>query len=610
MLVTLSFSKVSKEKICEFQAGVDALMKESQNHTFEEKNFDTNLHVEADPKHYDFVIVGAGAAGSVIANRLSAKHYKVLLLEAGGPETPYTQIPKLAHLLHNTDYNWGYLTTPQKNTCRGMIDNICAIAAGKALGGSTAINDMYCTRGNREDYNQWAAMGNHGWSYDDLLPYFKKLEDAFVKPFDPVYRHRGGPFHIEHPRYWTEITNGSLSAGKELGFDNIDFNAKNQLGMGRTQLSTKRGKRHSTAQAYLVPARKRSNLVIKPFSHVTKLLIDSESKEATGVEFFAKGKLYAAKAQKEVILSAGAISTAQILKLSGIGPREELDKFDIPVVAELNVGRRFIDHVAFIGLSLFYKNTTLGKEDETDEIIEYLQKGKGPLSVPGSETVAYFKTDASNHRKRYPDIELFFYSEKPSPTANSFRFKPEILESFKSLANKKILQIGVMLVHPQSIGTVLLKDKDPFHHPLVDPNSLSDPDDEDFRTLLAGIKRGLSFAGTDVFKKMNLVVNDYKIAGCEDHEWGSDDYWKCAIKLLTISLHHVMGTARMGPKSDKDAIVDNKLRVYGVQKLRVADASVLPVTISGHTMIPSIMIGEKASDLILQKWKAKEVPQD
>ncbi|KAJ3664209.1 hypothetical protein Zmor_008396 [Zophobas morio] len=562
------------------------------------------------PKHYDFIIVGAGAAGSVIANRLSAKHYKVLLLEAGGPETPYTQIPKLGHFLYNTGYNWGYLTTPQKHICRGMIDNKCDMAAGKALGGSTAINNMYCTRGNREDYNKWAAMGNHGWSYDDLLPYFKKLEDAFVKPFDPVYRHRGGPFHIEHPRYWTDITNGSLSAGKELGFDNIDFNAKEQFGMGRTQLSTKRGKRHSTAQAYLVPARKRPNLVIKPFSHVTKLLIDSESKEATGVEFFTNGKLYAAKAEKEVILCAGAINTAQILKLSGIGPREELDKLGIPVVAKLNVGRRFKNHVSFLGLGLIYKNTTLAKEDETAEIIEYLQKGKGPLSVPGTETIAYFKTGASGHKRRYPDIEFFFHNENPAITAKSFRFKPEILESFKSLGNKRILEIGVMLTHPQSTGTVLLKDKDPFHHPLVDPNSLSDPDDEDFRTLLAGIKKGLNFADTEAFKKMNLVVNKYKIAGCEDHEWGSDDYWKCAIKLLTVSVHHVTGTARMGPKCDKDAVVDNKLSVYGVEKLRVADASVIPITISGHTMIPSIMIGEKASDLILQKWKAKGTPQN
>ncbi|KAJ3664213.1 hypothetical protein Zmor_008400 [Zophobas morio] len=609
-LVLSSPFQLTEKYIEDFKAGIEALKKQIKEHHFTQENIETKVdnssEIITDPEHYDFIIIGAGAAGSVIANRLTEKpEWKVLLLEAGGPETPFTQIPKLAHLLQNTDYNWGYVTTPQKNWCKGMIDNQCAIAGGKALGGSTAINGMLYTRGNAKDYDKWADLGNDGWCYDDVLSYFKKAEDADLKHFDHKYHNRGGPFHIEHPQYLTHISESSLAAGKELGLDTIDFNGKEQIGLGITQIISKHGKRQSTAQAYLEPAKKRHNLIIKPFSHVTKILISPHTKEATGVEFIHDGKLHVANAEKEVILSAGTINTAQILMLSGIGPKEQLEKHDIPVVSALNVGKHFKDHIAFFALDLIY-NGTEPEEPELDEVVEYLKNGKGPLTTTGCEVLGYIQTEVSKDKAHHPDIELFFYNKKlsSSPPTNPFRLKPEVHESlWKPVDGKKALNIGVMLAHPKSTGTVVLKNKDPLHHPLVDPNQLSDPDDEDLHTLLAGIKKAVSFADTEALKKLDLVFNEHQVAGCEDHEWGTDDYWKCAIKHLTISLRHVTGTARMGPKGDEDAVVDNKLNVYGVHKLRVADASVIPVTITGHTMAASIMIGEKASDLIKESWK-------
>ncbi|RZC43261.1 glucose dehydrogenase [FAD, quinone]-like, partial [Asbolus verrucosus] len=603
--------KLTEEYVEEFKSGIAALKKIAHEHTFKEENFDHSLYNTSealdDPTEYDFIIIGAGASGSVLANRLSERpEWKVLVLEAGAPETPFTQIPHLGRLLQNTDYNWAYVTTPQKNWCKGMINNQCAIAGGKALGGGTAINGMLYTRGNAKDYDLWADQGNDGWCYNDVLPYFKKAEDADLEDFDHKYHNRGGPFHLEHPQYLTHITDDTLAAGKELGLDTVDYNGKEQLGLGVVQINSKRGKRQSTAQAYLEPARTRHNLSIKPLSHVIKIIISPHTKEATGVEYLHDGKLYSAKAHKEVILSAGAINTPQILMLSGIGPKEQLEKLEIPLVQDLRVGHNFKDHIAFFGLDLVYNETQTEEHDESDEILEYLKNGKGPLTSTGCEVIGYLQTEISKDSAKYPDIEIFFSSKKLSakPGLNPFRLKDEVYESlWKPVDDKKAINIGVMLAHPKSTGSVVLKDKDPLHHPLIDPNQLSDPDEEDLNTLVAGIRKAVSFSKTETMKKLGLAINDNIIAGCEGHEWGSDEYWKCASKHLTISLRHVTGTAKMGPQNDKDAVVDNKLRVHGVHKLRVADASVIPVTITGHTMAPAIMIGEKAADLIKNDWK-------
>lgn len=490
-----------------------------------------------------------------------------------------------------------------------MINNCGAIAAGKAFGGSTSINGMLYTRGNPKDYDRWADLGNDGWCYNDVLPYFKKAEDASLETFDHKYHNRGGPFHIEHPQYITHLTNDTLQAGLEIGLNIVDFNGKDQLGIGPAQISTKHGKRQSTSTAYLEPASKRSNLILKPYSHVTKIVIAPHTKEAKGVLYLHEGKLLSAHAKKEVILSAGTFNSAQILMLSGIGPKEELEQLNIPIVKDLSVGKYLKDHIGFIGLDFIQNdNDTIHENQEstkTEDLINYLKHGKGKLTTNGIETIAYIQTEISKDQTKHPDIELYFKNKIISGESkfNPFLLKEEIFSSlWKPNEGKKALSVGVLLAHPKSTGSLTLKDKDPLHQPLIDPNQLSDPDDEDINTLLHGIKFAIKIANTEVLKKLNLEINDHSVAGCEEHKWGTDEYWKCAIRHLTVSLRHQTGTARMGPKTDQDAVVDNNLKVYGIQKLRVADASVIPITITGHTMAPAIMIGEKASDLIKHAW--------
>lgn len=484
----------------------------------------------------------------------------------------------------------------------------CALAAGKGLGGGTAINGMMYTRGNIKDYDLWADLGNDGWCYKDVLPYFLKAEDADLKHFDHKYHNHGGPLHIEHPRYQTELTPNLLSAAKELGIEIVDYNGKEQLGLGVLQFNAKKGKRHSTAQAYLEPAMKRPNLDVQPLSHVIKILITPHNKEATGVLYLKDGKLHAAKARKEVILSAGTVNSAQLLKLSGIGPKEELEHFEIPIIKDLPVGLSLKDHIAFFGLDFIYNGTYQPKvqDKEYDPVLDYLKNGNGILTSTGPEIISFFKTKASKQTINLPDIELFFVHKvlTSTPELNPFRIKQQVFDSlWKPVEGKTAINTAVVLLHPKSTGSVKLQDKDPLHLPIVDLNQLTDPDDHDLETLVEGVKEAAKIFDSKTMLDLGLTLNPNPISGCESYKVGSDEYWKCAIKHLSISLRHVVGTAKMGPVTDKEAVVDNKLRVYGVHKLRVADASVIPVTLTGHTMAPAVMIGEKASDLIKNDWK-------
>lgn len=486
-----------------------------------------------------------------------------------------------------------------------MINNQCAIASGKALGGGTAINGMLYSRGNPDDYDIWASQGNKGWSYSDVLTYFKKAESANLPLFDYKYRNRDGPFHIEHPRYTTAITPHTLEAAQEVGLNIIDYNGKQQLGFGLAQLSTKFGHRQSAAEAYLKPASRRSNLNIKTFSHVIKILIDPMTKEATGVLYLRNKKLYSVKATKEVIISSGTFHSPKLLMLSGIGPKKQLEKLGIPVLQDLNVGQYFKNHVGFFGLDYIYNGTIPQyTPSELDEVVDYLKNGKGRLSTNGFETIGYIRTNLSPYEKR-PDLEIFFMENYLSGDSNynPLRYEDNVFQKiWKPVEDKIAINVGLLLAHPKSQGTLSLRDKDPFHEPLIDPNQLSDSGNVDLNTLLQGIRFAIKFMDTKAMKKLNLAINDNPVPGCEQYLWGCDDYWKCAIRHLSISFRHQTGTCKMGPKSDKNAVVDNALRVYGIKRLRVADSSIIPVTTSGHTMAPTIMIGENAADLIKSYW--------
>lgn len=486
-----------------------------------------------------------------------------------------------------------------------MEDNICNLPSGKALGGSSAINSMMYTRGNEKDYDLWADHGNDGWCYKDVLPYFKKQEDAHLHNFDRKYHSQGGPVHVENPQHDSPMTEVVVQAGKELGLEEVDYNGQHQLGISAPQINTEHGKRESSSQAYLVPHKNRHNLVVRPLSQALQIIISPHTKEATGVKYLHNGKLFIAKADKEVIVSAGALNSPKLLMLSGVGPKEDLEHLHIEVLSDLPVGHNLKDHVFFPGVS-YYLNKSTEIPDLHDELVQLLKERKGPLTNPGPIAIGFIKTAASEDKTDYPDVELLAIQNSLNEGFDAvkfLRYKREIYDSvWKPIEAKESIDMGVVLMHPKSTGIVKLKSKDPLNWPAVHVNQLTDPDDHDLLTLLHGAKKAAEFGKTEAFQKIGAHLNEHPVHGCETHEFGSDLYWKCAIRHLSTAFAHYIGTCKMGPHTDKEAVVDNRLKVHGIQKLRVADVSVIPVPITGHTNAAAMMIGEKASDLIKEDW--------
>ncbi|XP_019869159.1 glucose dehydrogenase [FAD, quinone] [Aethina tumida] len=593
-----------------FQNGLNELHELSHHHQFEEEI--CHEHEEThDVEEYDFIIVGAGTSGSIIANRLSeVPEWKILVLEAGAPETEFTKVPKMQKYLQTTPYSWGYKTVPQSHSCLGMIDNKCTLENGKALGGSSAINDMLYIRGNPKDYDVWADKDNIGWCWDDVKHTFKKLEDAYIHPFDRKYHKYGGHVHLENPRYTTpHLQEHIMGAAEELGIHTVDYNGKHQMGFGVPQVITKEGKRISSAEAYLEPAVKRENLLIRPESRVVKILISTHTKEATGVKYLHAGKLFVAKARKEVILAAGAINSAQLLMLSGIGPLEDLKKLDIECVSDLEVGKHLKDHMGFNGLNFIYNSSTHDhhKFNNHDDVVLYLRDGKGPLTAVPNEVIGFVKSEASKDPSDYPDLQLSFTPDIFNHGHEHLRYlniRPDVYDHmWKHLEDYKGFSIIPTLTNPKSRGHMKLHSNNPLHPPLIDLNQLSDEEENDLETLLAGVKIAIKLAQTESMQKLGIHINTHSAPGCDKHKFDTKDFWICQIKHLSYNLRQISGTAKMGPKGDHTAVVDNKLNVYGVHKLRVADASIIPVTITGNYMAVEMMIGEQASDLIKEAWK-------
>lgn len=598
-----------------FQEGMAKFQKEAAEYKHEEGTFDETAYDKEDAlknaEEYDFVVIGAGSAGAVIANRLSeVPEWRVLLLEAGAPENEFTEIPAFSNMAKVSHYSWGYEAEPATQSCLGMKNHKCVVETGKALGGSSAINGMIYTRGNAKDFDEWADHGNNGWCYDDVLPYFKKSENAHLENFDRNYHNQGGPMHIEDSQFTSSLADVFIEAGKELGLKETDYNGKEQVGVRIPQVNTKQGRRDSTGAAFLKSAVKRNNLVVKPLSHVTKILVSPHTKEAYAVEYLNDGHLYIAKTKKEVILSAGVFNSPQLLMLSGVGPKEKLDQLEIPCLVDLpGVGQNLRDHVGFLGLSFLFNSSLIDLPhfDDYDSLIAYLKNGKGPLTTNGIEALAFVKTEkAKDKHPSYPDIELIF---SPYAFTRGYDAKVGIEEAiyqsvWEPLKGEDTFSIIVMLLHPKSSGFVTIKSKDPLHWPIIHQNQLTDEEDYDIDTVLAGIRYAQKMAKTKAFQEIDTIQSPHVLSTCANYEFDSDDYWRCAIRHISISLRHLTGTSKMGQiESDKNAVVDKYLRVHGIHKLRVADASVIPVTISGHTHAATVMVGEKAADLIKAEWK-------
>ncbi|PNF21087.1 Glucose dehydrogenase [FAD, quinone] [Cryptotermes secundus] len=565
---------------------------------------------------YDFIVVGAGSAGSVVASRLSeVPHWKVLLLEAGGDPTPTSDIPALALHLQKTDLDWQYQTEPEEGMCQGFRDKRCNWPRGKVLGGSSVLNFMIYIRGMKGDYDAWAAAGNSGWSYEEVLPYFKKSEDMTSErllrkhPNGKIYHSRGGPLTVQE---YVAVQSGQtlLEAAKELGYETLDdVNGEHQLGFSNTFSTTRNGTRCSTAKAFLSPIKFRENLHVAKHAHVTKILINYQTKTAHGVELRNReGKMVTVKFRNEVILSAGSINSPQILMLSGIGPQEHLNAIGTDtVVSNLRVGENLQDHLSFMGF--VYNVKTSEKPELTPDIYyTYLTRRSGPLSLNlGITKIGFIKTKLEKGER--PDLQFLFVAGLANDTdltkifSTVFGLNDDTNESLQDILRySDMILVLPVLLRPKSRGKILLNSENPYEYPKIFAGYLSDPEGRDLATMLEGIKFAERLMNTEVMKAKEAKQRKLFIEACEDLEFNSSEYWECALRHVATTVYHPVGTCKMGPSSDPSAVVDPELKVYGVKGIRVADASIMPTIVSGNTNAAIIMIGEKAADMIKKEW--------
>lgn len=536
---------------------------------------------------FDYIVVGAGSAGCVLANRLTEDGTStVLLLEAGGKDTsPMIHIPVgYATTLKDPKVNWLYETEPDP----GTHDRVHTWPRGKVLGGSSSINGLLYIRGQRQDYDGWAQLGLRGWSYDDLHPYFLRSQH---QERDGMEGHaKGGPLNVSDVTEKHPVSDAVIEAGKALGLPHRDVNGEDQEGVSYYQLTVKNGRRCSAAVAYLNPAKKRQNLQIETKALAARVLF--EGKRAVGVEYTQNGETKTAKARGEVILAGGAINSPQLLELSGIGHPDLLNAQGIETISALpGVGENLQDHFV-IGNRYRMKPGSPSVNQQSrglamiGEVFKYLIQRKGLLTLSAAHVAAFIKT---RPELATPDVQYHIL-----PATMDLQKMTETGDM--ELEKHPGITIAPCQLRPESRGSVHIKSAQHDAHPAIRPNYLHDPLDQ--QTAVAGLRWARDLAAQPA------------LAQYIEHELEPGEALQSDDELLEFAretggtIYHPVGTCKMGPDGDTMAVVDDQLRVRGVEGLRVVDASVMPRLVSGNTNAPTIAIAEKASDMI--KVAAKE----